>query len=160
LTDESAGFAVRFATLGPVGAIPYAPGTLGAAAGVCVVALVHGLHLNPSGLRAALAALVAGIYGLGVWSAGRAEKKMGTVDPGPVVIDEVVGQMIAFLFQSNLGWKSLLSGFLLFRFFDILKPFPAGRFEHLPGGWGIMTDDVVAGIYSALALFLLGFAVR
>jgi phosphatidylglycerophosphatase A len=160
LTERSTGFPVRIATLGPVGAFPYAPGTLGAAVGVAVVALVHSLPLGPTGVRFAMAALAAGIYGLGVWSAGRAEEAMGVTDPGPVVIDEVVGQMIAFLSQPTVGWKSLLGGFLLFRFFDILKPFPARRSEHLPRGWGIMTDDVVAGIYSGLALFLLGFAVR
>jgi phosphatidylglycerophosphatase A len=160
MIDQTAGFSVRIATLGPVGATPYAPGTVGAAVGAGVAALLRSVLPNPTGARAALAAVAAGIYGVGVWSAGRAEEAMGTVDPSPVVIDEVVGQMIAFLPQSHLGWKSLLGGFLLFRFFDVLKPFPARRVEHLPGGWGIMTDDVVAGIYSALALFFLGFAVR
>jgi phosphatidylglycerophosphatase A len=160
LSEEFPGFPVCVATLGPVGAAPYAPGTLGAAVGVGVVALAHSLALGPIGVRVAMAAFAAGIFGLGVWSAGRAEEAMGVMDPGAVVIDEVVGQVIAFLLQPTVGWKSLLGGFLLFRVFDTLKPFPARRFEHLPRGWGIMADDVMAGIYSGLSLFFLGFAVR
>lgn len=155
-----AGFWVRLATVWPVGAFPFAPGTAGAAVGIFLVALLHRLPLDPRGISGAIGGAAAAIYGIGVWSSGRAEKALGIVDPGPVVIDEVAGQMIAFLVPSLTGWKALLAGFLLFRIFDVLKPFPARRAEHLPGGWGIMTDDVIAGAYSALALLLLGFAMR
>jgi phosphatidylglycerophosphatase A len=115
---------------------------------------------------------------MGVWSAGRAEKFWHQTDPQRVVIDEVSGQHLALLigcgipvwwrisaprhglplglitFRSALNWKYLLLGFILFRVFDIWKPFPARQAESLPAGWGIMTDDWVAGIYAALGLWL------
>jgi phosphatidylglycerophosphatase A len=124
-----------------------------------------------------LAILVAAI---GVWSADRAAKFWRQNDPQRVVIDEVSGQHLALLigcgvpvwwraasqfswqslplglvtFRSALNWKYLFLGFILFRVFDIWKPFPARQAESLPGGWGIMTDDWVAGIYAALGLWL------
>jgi phosphatidylglycerophosphatase A len=127
--------------------------------------------------QVALAILVAVI---GVWSADRAAKFWRQNDPQRVVIDEVSGQHLTLLigcgipvwwrattqfswksfplglitFRSALNWKYLLLGFILFRVFDIWKPFPARQAESLPGGWGIMTDDWVAGIYAALGLWL------
>jgi len=127
--------------------------------------------------QVALAILVAVI---GVWSANRAAEFWGQKDPQRVVIDEVSGQHLTLLlgcavpvwwrpvaefpwkelplgliaFRSALNWKYLLLGFILFRVFDIWKPFPARQAESLPGGWGIMTDDWVAGIYAALGLWL------
>jgi phosphatidylglycerophosphatase A len=160
VTERPGGLAIHVATIGPIGAVPFAPGTLGAAVGVALTALIRSLPLGPPGVRGAIAALAAAVYGLGVWSAGKAEKALGVIDPGPVIIDEVAGQLTAFIFQPVTGWKMLFGGFLLFRFFDVLKPFPARRLEHLPGGWGIMTDDVAAGIYAGVALFLVGLAVR
>jgi phosphatidylglycerophosphatase A len=77
-----------------------------------------------------------------------------------VVIDEVAGQMVAFLLVPHASWKLLLAGFALFRFFDVTKPFPAGRAERLPGGWGIMVDDVIAGAYALGALAFLGYIIR
>jgi phosphatidylglycerophosphatase A len=121
------------------------------------------------------AALVLLVALLGVWSASRVCAFTGTKDPQTVVVDEVSGQMIALLFsagQSTLdqthlydiqnfqswhgfvNWKYLLLGFILFRAFDIWKPFPARQAESLPGGWGIMADDWVAGIYAALGLWI------
>jgi phosphatidylglycerophosphatase A len=117
---------------------------------------------------------------IGVWSADRAEKYWQQTDPQRVVIDEVSGQHLALLigcgvpvwwrtaaefswnglplgfvtFRAVLNWKYLLLGFVLFRVFDIWKPFPARQAESLPGGWGIMTDDWVAGIYAALGLWV------
>jgi phosphatidylglycerophosphatase A len=67
------------------------------------------------------------------------------------VIDEVVGMLISLAFIP-FGWKAALIGFFLFRVFDVIKPFPAARFEHLPGGWGVMADDAMAAIYSNLCL--------
>jgi phosphatidylglycerophosphatase A len=160
LTEQPSGFWVRVATLGPVGAFPVAPGTLGAAAGAALVGVLHRLPFSPRGLGGILAGAAAAIYLVGVISAGKAEAALGVTDPSPVVIDEVAGQILAFVFQPVISWKSLIGGFLLFRFFDVLKPFPARRLEHLPRGWGIMTDDVMAGAYTALTTFLLGFAVR
>lgn len=160
MTERPGGFWVRVATLGPVGAFPFAPGTLGAGVGVGLVAILHCLPLRPNAMSGSTAGLAAVIYALGISSAGRAEKAFGVVDPGHVVIDEVAGQAIAFVFRPTAGWAWLLTGFLVFRFFDILKPFPAGRLERLPEGWGVMTDDVMAGFYTALTLYLAGLLVR
>jgi phosphatidylglycerophosphatase A len=92
---------------------------------------------------------------LGVIVASRAAKFAGKKDPQFVVIDEVSGQMIAYFSPFTLlNWKSFLLGFILFRVFDIWKPFPARQAESLPGGLGIMADDWVAGIYAALGLWI------
>ena len=92
---------------------------------------------------------------LGVYVAGQAAKYAGKKDPQFVVIDEVSGQMIAYFSPFTLlNWKSLILGFILFRVFDIWKPFPARQAESLPGGWGIMADDWIAGIYAALGLWI------
>ncbi|MGH9772361.1 MAG: phosphatidylglycerophosphatase A family protein [Candidatus Acidiferrales bacterium] len=160
LNNPQQEIAPRIATVGPVGRFPIAPGTAGSVVGVAVTALIGRLPLSRAGLVIALAGASAAVYLTGVWAAGRAEKAFGAVDPGPVVIDEVAGQMVTFLVRPAAGWMGLLAGFLLFRFFDVLKPFPARRSEHLPGGWGIMTDDVAAGVYAAAALFLSGLAMR
>jgi phosphatidylglycerophosphatase A len=93
---------------------------------------------------------------VGVIAAGRVERHSGKHDPQFVVIDEVSGQLIALslpLYFYRLNWKSWLLGFILFRVFDIWKPFPARQAESLPGGWGIMADDWIAGIYAALGLW-------
>ena len=117
------------------------------------------------------------IAALGVWSASRVESVTGIKDPQHVVIDEVSGQQLTFvlgmapLFLSGttnsdfvgygflfarelLHWKYLLLGFILFRAFDIWKPFPARQAESLPGGWGIMADDWIAGVYAAIGLWI------
>jgi len=101
----------------------------------------------------------------GVWAASRVERQTGRKDPQEVVVDEVSGQWLALLASPGMllgapGWKYFLAGLILFRVFDISKPFPAGRAESLPGGWGIMADDWVAGAYTAACLWLaygLGF---
>jgi len=113
---------------------------------------------------------------IGVWSASRAAKHAGMEDPQFVVIDEVAGQHLALLLPlipialphfmahmdfsifaiffalSLVNWKYLLLGFILFRVFDIWKPWPVRRLEKLPGGWGIMADDWMAGVYAAILL--------
>jgi len=113
---------------------------------------------------------------VGVWSAGRAAAYAGVHDPQHVVIDEVAGQHITLLLPlipiavpdlaarmdfstyaifsalSMLNWKYLLAGFLLFRLFDIWKPYPIRNLEKLPGGWGVMADDWLAGVYAAILL--------
>jgi phosphatidylglycerophosphatase A len=156
----AARIALLIATVGGLGSFPVAPGTVGAGVGVGVVVLVGQLLATSALARMLLAAAAVGIFFLGVWTSGIAERELATEDPGCVIIDEVSGQIIAFLVHPVASWSWLIGGFLLFRFFDVLKPFPARRAEHLPRGWGIMTDDVLAGAYSALALFLIGFAVR
>ena len=153
---EHRGLAVWIATSGGVGFFPVWPGTVGAAVGLVVVAALQRLPLTAAGLSVIVGFTASGIFGLGVWAAGHAERYFGCGDPSPVVVDEVVGQMVTFLFCPAASWKVLLAGFALFRFFDVIKPFPAGRAEHLPGGWGIMTDDVVAGVYSMAGLSAVG----
>jgi len=138
------------------GYFPVAPGTAGSAAGLALVIALRQTSLGPAGLRVCLGSLTALLFVLGVWSAGKAERVFGRVDPGQVVIDEVVGQMLTFVATPRITWIGLIAGFILFRAFDIAKPFPARRAERIPGGWGIMLDDVVAGLYSLIALVILG----
>jgi phosphatidylglycerophosphatase A len=91
----------------------------------------------------------------GIWAANRAEKLFGRKDPKPVVIDEVIGQLITFLFLPYAAGPILVVlGFFLFRAFDIFKPYPIRRLEALPGGLGIIADDVLAGAYAAILLSL------
>ncbi|HSS19022.1 MAG TPA: phosphatidylglycerophosphatase A [Pyrinomonadaceae bacterium] len=96
---------------------------------------------------------------VGTWAASRTERLSARKDPGIVVIDEVVGQMLTFIFLPffSVSLGPLIVGFVAFRFFDIVKPYPARRFEALPGGLGIMADDLVAGAYAALLLSVLSF---
>ena len=131
-----------------VGFIPIIPGTFGSLASFVVYFL---LRLVP-GWQFYVGAIIL-LVGIGIWSAGRAERDSGIVDPSFVVIDEVAGQLIT-LFLIPFSWTNLVLGFLIFRALDIVKPFPARRAERLPGGWGIMIDDVLAGIYGNLLLQL------
>jgi phosphatidylglycerophosphatase A len=95
---------------------------------------------------------------LGVWSASRVVAYTGVKDPQHVVIDEVSGLHLTLLLGAGTfileNWKYLLLGFILFRVFDIWKPFPVRQAEKLPSGWGIMADDWVAAIYAALGLWV------
>ncbi|MGH9450795.1 MAG: phosphatidylglycerophosphatase A family protein [Terriglobia bacterium] len=155
-----AGVVVRLATVGPAGLSPIAPGTVGSLVGAALVEIIHHLVVGRGAFDGAMAAAIIAVYACGVWAAGRAEVYFAETDPGAVVIDEVAGQMLVFIALPTVGWTSLLAGFIIFRILDVVKPFPARRAEHLPGGWGIMTDDIVAGTYGAVALFLLGFVLR
>ena len=151
---------VWVATVAGAGYFPVAPGTVGSAVGVVLVAGLNEVPLTHAGRDLFLALLVALVFFLGVWAAGQSERFFGRTDPGHVVIDEVAGQMATFLLVPHASWKLLLAGFALFRFFDISKPFPADRAERLPGGWGIMLDDVIAGVYALAALAFLGYIIR
>ena len=108
--------------------------------------------------------LIAGITAIavtliGIPAATRVARAMGVEDPSQVVIDEVAGQMIAFIYVP-LNWHNVLAALILFRAFDITKPFPIRRLEHLPEGMGIMLDDVGAGLYAlAVMQVLLHFGV-
>jgi phosphatidylglycerophosphatase A len=136
------------ATAGFVGYVPVAPGTFGSAVGVAVWLLV--VH---AGATAELAAIGLSAI-LGVWSAGVVERHAGKTDPGMVVIDEVLGMLmtLAWIPLTPLG---VFVAFLVFRAFDVVKPWPASKFEALPGGWGIMADDAMAGVYGNLAMRVL-----
>jgi phosphatidylglycerophosphatase A len=117
----------------------------------------------PLGRIAAMTVLGAAslaLLGLGVWAAGEAEKFFGRTDPGQVVVDEVVGQMLTFLLLPHATWIWLIGGFMLFRVFDIVKPFPARQAERIPRGWGIMLDDVLAGLYGMAVLAVIGMVNR
>jgi phosphatidylglycerophosphatase A len=142
------------------GYFPVAPGTAGSALGLALVIAFRQTSLKPLGLAVALATFAGLLFVLGVWSAGRAEKVFGRVDPGQVVIDEVVGQIITFVATPRVTWTGLIAGFILFRAFDIVKPFPARRAERFPGGWGIMLDDLVAGLYTLVVLVILGRLIK
>jgi phosphatidylglycerophosphatase A len=138
------------------GYFPVAPGTAGSVVGLALVIALRQTSLQPPELGLCLAALAGLLFALGVWSAGKAEKTLGRVDPGQVVIDEVLGQIITFIATPRITWVGLVAGFILFRAFDVVKPFPARQAERFPGGWGIMLDDVVAGLYSLAVLLILG----
>jgi phosphatidylglycerophosphatase A len=152
--------AVWIATVGGTGYFPVGPGTAGSAVAVGMVAVVNALPLSHARCIALMVVVATVVFFLGVWSAGESENFFGRTDPGHVVIDEVAGQMVAFLLTPHASWKFLLAGFGLFRLFDITKPFPAGRAERLPGGWGIMIDDIIAGVYAMGTLAFLGYVIR
>jgi phosphatidylglycerophosphatase A len=124
---------------------PVAPGTAGTLVGLL---LFWPLRQLPLVAQLGVLALVSL---LGTWGADLVARREGRKDPGLVVVDEVVGMWISLLFVP-FSWFTVVLGFFLFRFMDVVKPFPARQFESLRGGWGIMADDVMAGIYANLAL--------
>ena len=140
--------ALSIATCG-VGYLPVAPGTFGSLVGVGIFWLLARAN-TPVIIVAILAVIIAGI-----WAGSRVEQVSGRKDPGKVVVDEVAGQMIA-LFPVALfaRWSigAVILSFILFRFFDIVKPYPANRLQDLDGGMGIMFDDLVAGVYGAVVV--------
>lgn len=139
--------ALLLASVGRIGFFPIAPGTVGSAAGVGLWIALMAAGAGPMAVAAAAAVL----FLLGAWAATRAARLLQTEDPGPVVIDEVVGMLVS-LVALPATWQVGLAGFILFRVFDVLKPWPADRLEHVPDGWGIMLDDVMAGVYAWLVL--------
>ena len=134
------------ATCGYIGFVPLAPGTVGSAAGVALFYLVQS-----TGLLWAQTALIVALFAAGVWASSAAETALGRTDPGPVVIDEVVGMLItlAWIPVTPLG---ALAGFLIFRVLDVVKPWPARQFEAMHGGLGIMADDAMAAVYGQLLM--------
>lgn len=136
------------------GYAPFASGTVGTFASLPLVVL---LWWRGSDLWHLIA--IAVLLGLGVWAAGPAESEYGRKDPGQVVIDETIGLLVATV-AVPASWINLVAAFLLFRVMDIVKPWPARRLERLPGAWGIIVDDMVAGLYANLALQLLIYLMR
>jgi phosphatidylglycerophosphatase A len=141
--------AVFIATVGYCGYFPIAPGTVGSAAGLVVYLLVWWAHSRP--LESSLIAVV---FVAGAWAGTHAERYFGGIDPGPIVIDEVLGMLITLAFIP-VGWSAALAGFFIFRVFDVLKPYPANRLERLHGGLGVMADDAMAAVYANISLRLL-----
>jgi phosphatidylglycerophosphatase A len=155
LKEEKTAWAWVAGTFFGAGLLRPGPGSWGsAAAGLLWLGTAMVLHLAPMPmgwltLGAGLCALA-----IGIPAATIVEQESAHPDPGHVVIDEVAGQWIALSF-SRVNLSHLLAGFLIFRLFDIVKPWPARRLEHLPGGWGIMLDDVAAGVYALLLVLAL-----
>lgn len=122
-----------------------------AAVGIAVL-----LHVYFASGRVTFLILTLVLLGPAIWAATRAEQLLGKEDPGQVVVDEVLGQWVTLLGATVLEWKTWIAALLLFRLFDIWKPWPVRSFERFPGGVGIVTDDVAAGIYGALILYIGG----
>ena len=165
--------ALALTTFG-VGYIPGAPGTYGSAVGVLIylcVALADAnagsyflAHRIGFGQATALvwavnAVLLTCFSLVGIWASGRSIPLLGNSDPSEAVVDEVMGQLVTFLFiPFGLSWPFILAGFLLFRLFDIWKPYPIDDLQVLPGGIGVCADDIVAGVYAGICLAI-GYAV-
>lgn len=140
--------AFAIATFFGIGRLKPGPGTWGSVAALLLWAIAaRALHRAPHALLAALLAGIALALVLGIPASTLAARESGIEDPGFVVIDEVIGQWIALLFCPP-DWAHALIALVLFRLFDILKPPPARQLERLPAGWGIVFDDVAAGLYA------------
>jgi phosphatidylglycerophosphatase A len=145
---------LTLARLGPVGAKLPAPGTWGSAAGLLWVAGAFWWpHLGPG---CTLALVLASSY-LAVAVCGEAEIRLGRADPGEVILDEVVAMPVCFFGAERLlaaapAWGVLLAGFAVFRFFDIAKPLGIRRLQALPGGWGVVSDDLAAALATCATL--------
>lgn len=132
------------------GLAPVAPGTAGSIAAIAFAALVRSpKHWSP----AYFAVLTAVFLIPSLWACGRYARDQRDADPPLVVVDEAIGQWITLAGATVYNWKSVLAGFLLFRLFDIWKPYPTRHVERLPGGVGIMADDVLAGVFAGLVLW-------
>lgn len=136
------------------GFIPFAPGTWGSLAALPFTAGAYSLGIIPSFLFLVLITFIS------IWISGAASKILNSEDPSPVVIDEVAGIFVT-MFLLPISWTSVIAGFTLFRFFDILKPFPVGLIDRkIKGGTGIVLDDLMAGVYAnagvRVILFVIG----
>jgi phosphatidylglycerophosphatase A len=140
------GIALFISTCGYVGYAPVAPGTFGSAAGLAVF---YALRSTGSTTVELLAIVL--LFAVGIWSGTVAEHHFGGVDPGPIVLDEVVGMLITLALLPVNGMGAFVA-FLVFRVLDVIKPFPSARFEKLPGGLGVMADDGMAAIYGNLVM--------
>ncbi len=127
------------------GKSPVVPGTAGTVVGVLLYLLCKDL---PSGWYLFACISVAGI---GTWAAEEAEKLLGKKDAPSIVIDEIAGYLVSMLMIPS-GWGFIAGGFVLFRLFDIVKPWPLDGLQDLNGGWGVMLDDIGAGIYTNIIL--------
>lgn len=145
---------VGFATLGPVGNLKRAPGTWGSAAGLIIYALAFHYQPPPLYIITTLVFVYASIL-----VCNEAEVRLQQRDPGKIVLDECCAIPVCFFMLQDAvtasgGWPLLLAGFALFRLFDIWKPGPIGRVQQVPGGLGVVLDDVLAGLATCLVLHL------
>ncbi len=136
------------------GYVPKAPGTVGSLAALALAWVMHRYTGLMWGNFAFLAML---LIPFAVWSAHVTSQATGLRDPQIVVVDEVVGQWITLAGAFRLNATSWIAALVLFRLFDVWKPFPVRRLERLPGGVGIVADDAMAGVYGALVLFAAGW---
>src|SRR5512143_2019305 len=132
------------------GRSPFAPGTAGSVVGVLLYLCIARQPLWGYLLACGAATLI------GIWSAGRAEELLGRKDDGSIVIDEIAGFLVSMILIP-CGWAWIAAGFFLFRFFDVVKPWPVKRLQDLHGGPGIVLDDIGAGIYTNIVLQLTVF---
>ena len=163
-------FALAITTSG-VGYLPLAPGTWGSIVGVGIYLLFGWIENSVSGNFGAdgwtAAQIAAWVHAgnlilfllfclLGIWAANRATILFKNKDPQQAVVDEVIGQLIVFLFVPfDISWKLVLAGFVLFRLFDIWKPYPIDSLQNLPAGIGVCADDILAGVYGGAVLSLI-----
>lgn len=164
-------FSLAVTTFG-VGYLPIAPGTWGSMVGILIY-LAAGWSWTLAAIAFAgtdgqpnlafrawtvvlILLLLLPFCLLGVWSAGRSTELFGNSDPSQAVVDEVIGQLIVFLFiPFTWSWKLILAGFLLFRLFDIWKPYPIDSLQNLTGGIGVCADDILAGVYAGICLAII-----
>ena len=151
-----------------VGYIPGAPGTYASLLAVAFYAALSALFGSfrytpsvtpPEFMVAAIHAVILIAFLLfillGIWAAGRSVELLGNTDPPEAVVDEVIGQLMVFLFiPFTRSWMLIVAGFLLFRVFDIWKPYPIDYLQSLPGGIGVCADDILAGVYAGVVLSL------
>ena len=152
-----------------VGYLPIAPGTWGSLVAIAFYAVLASTFtaVRYSAAPASPEAIVAAIHAvilvgfllfmlLGIWAASRAVELLGNSDPSEAVVDEVIGQLIVFLFiPFTSSWPLIISGFLLFRLFDIWKPYPIDDLQSLPSGIGICADDMLAGVYAGVCISII-----
>ena len=134
------------------GLVPKAPGTMGTLGAIPLYLLVA--HCGRTGVAAA--ALV--VTAIGIWAGTVVARELGKKDPQVVVVDEVAGFLVTMLPMREVSWLAVVIGFVAFRAFDIIKPWPARRLEGLPGGWGIVLDDIAAGVFGAMVMVALRLA--
>jgi len=144
--------AVALATWFGCGFFPVAPGTAGSAGALIAVPLWLRFGWSPLWFLA----LTAVFLPVSVWAAGETARVYHKKDPGLVVIDEVLGVWVTLAGAVHLNWISVLAAFVLFRLFDITKPWPVRKLEAFPGGYGIVADDLGAGVLAALVLYAAG----
>jgi phosphatidylglycerophosphatase A len=139
-----------------LGFLPFAPGTWGSVPAVLIFAVLSMLDLQPTLISIIMVGIVAAASAVCVLMSPEVIRSTGKKDPSQIVADEVAGQAITFLVIFPTSTYQILIcsviGFVAFRFFDILKPFPCKKLENLPSGWGILADDLMAGVYAAIVL--------
>lgn len=149
-TDFSGKTSLTLSTWFGTGLLPVAPGTFGTLGAVPLVFGLTCLGTVPGVF------IIAMVVAVAIWASDRSEKLLGNNDPSEVVIDEVAGFLLT-MFLLPLSWFTFGLGFVLFRIFDIFKPYPIKQAETLRGGLGIVMDDLVAGIYAHLCVRLIFF---